>query len=87
MRFKQKKKYFEEILTENIAKPKELWKTLKSLRLPNKKISTTNICAENKNSFSFNSPSMAETFKKYCSSLAENLVLRLNHQLKHSISV
>ena len=32
---KQKKKqYLEEKLTENIAKPKELWRTLKSLGLP-----------------------------------------------------
>ena len=36
---KQKKKqYLEEKLSENIAKPKELWQTLKSLGLPNKRI-------------------------------------------------
>ena len=35
---KQKKKqYFEDKLSENIAKLKEIWQTLKSLELPNKK--------------------------------------------------
>ena len=33
----KKKRYFEEKFSENIAKPKELWQTLKSLGLPNKK--------------------------------------------------
>ena len=41
---KQKKKqYFEEKLSENAAKPKQLWQTLKSLGLPNKKNSPSNI--------------------------------------------
>ena len=35
---KKKKKYFEEKLTENTAKPKKLWQSLKSLELPNKKL-------------------------------------------------
>ena len=75
---KQKKKqYLEEKLSENIAKPKELWQTLKQLGLPNKKNSPLNICLKNKNSLLLDSPSIAETFKKYYSSLAENLVLKL----------
>ena len=75
---KQKKKqYLEKKLSENIAKPKELWQTLKQLGLPNKKNSPLNICLKNKNSLLLNSPSIAETFKKYYSSLAENLVLKL----------
>ena len=32
----KKRNYFETKLTENIGKPKELWKTLKALGLPNK---------------------------------------------------
>ena len=75
---KQKKKqYLEEKLSENIAKPKEFWQMLKSLGLTNKKNSPSNICLKNKNGFLFNSLSIAETFKKYYSSLAENLVLKL----------
>ena len=47
---KQKKKqYFKEKLSENIAKPKELCQTLKSLELPNIKNSSSNICLKNKN--------------------------------------
>ena len=73
----KKKQYFEEKLSENIAKPKELWQTLKSLGLPNKKNSPSNICLKDKNGLSFDSLSIAETFKKYYSSLAGNLVLKL----------
>ena len=41
---KQKKKqYLEEKLSENMAKPKQLYQTLKSLGLPNKKNSLSNI--------------------------------------------
>ena len=75
---KQKKKqYLEEKLSENIAKPKELWQILKSLGLPNKNNSPSNICLKNKNGLLFNPLSIAETFKKRYSSLAENLVLKL----------
>ena len=42
-----------EKLSENIAKPKELWQTLKSLGLPNKKNSSSNICLKNKNGLLF----------------------------------
>ena len=73
----KKKKYFEVKLAENIAKPKKLWLALKSLGLPNKKTSQSNICLKNIDGFLFNSFSIAETFKKYNSSLAENLVLKL----------
>ena len=56
---KQKKiEFYNAKLTENIGKPKELWKALKNLGLPSKKSPSTNICltkdsttifAENKN--------------------------------------
>ena len=62
----KKKKYFEENLAENIAKPKKLWQALKSIGLPNKKTSSTNICLENK-----------DYSTHFHSSLAENLVLKL----------
>ena len=35
---KNKKAYFEEKLKENTANPKKLWKTLKQLGLPEKKV-------------------------------------------------
>ena len=75
---KQKKKqYLVEKLSENIAKTKDFWQTLKSLGLPNKKNFPSNICLKNKNGLLFDSVSIAETFKSYYSSLAENLVLKL----------
>ena len=40
----KKRNYFETKLTENIGKPKELWKTLKALGLPNN-VSTETINA------------------------------------------
>ena len=72
----REKWYLEEKLSENKAKPKELSRTLKSLGLPNKKNYPSIICLKNKNGLSFDSLSTAETFKKYYSSLAENLVLK-----------
>ena len=42
---KQKKsQFYNEKLKENIGKPKELWKALKSLGLPSKKGTISNIC-------------------------------------------
>ena len=81
---KQKKKqYLQEKLSENIAKPNEIWQTLKSLRLPNKKNSLTNICLKNKNNLLYDLLSVAKTFKKYYSSSAENLVLKLPKPLNN----
>ena len=75
---KQKKKqYREEELSDDTAKPKELWQTLKSLGPPNKKNSPSNLCLKIKNGLLFDSLSIAETFKNYYYSLAENLVLIL----------
>ena len=73
----KKKKHFEKKLAQNIAKPKKLWQALKSLVLPNKKTSQSNICLENKDGLLFDSFLIAETFKKNHSSRAENLVLKL----------
>ena len=73
----RRKNGIEEKLSENIAKPKQLWQTLKSLELPNKKNSSSNICLKKKNGLSFDSLSIVETFKKYYSALAENVLLKL----------
>ena len=73
----EKKRYYEEKLSENTAKPKELWQPLKSLGLSIKKNSPSNICLKNKNGLSLDSLSTVETFKKYFSSLAQKLVLKL----------
>ena len=40
----KKNSYLEEKLSESIAKSKQLWQTLKSLGIPNKRNSPSNIC-------------------------------------------
>ena len=66
-----------------MAKPNELWQTLETLGLPNKKNSPSNICLKNKNDLLCDLLSVAETFKKYYSSSAENLVLKLRKPLNN----
>ena len=88
---RNKKQYLKEELSENIAKPKELWQTLKSLGLRNKKNSASNIRLKNKNGFLFDSMSIGETLKgeKYYCSLAGNVALKLHktfEQLWNTIS-
>ena len=61
----KKKAYFESNLTENIGKPKELWKSLKSLGLKFE-CSISNInCLENDKSANFNVKDIAKDFSAY----------------------
>ena len=72
-----KKAYFERKLNENIGKPKELWKSLKSLGLKfERSISNIN-CLENDKSANFDVKDTAEDFNAYFSNLAENLGSKL----------
>ena len=74
----KKKLYFERKLHENIAKPKELWKAIKSLGLPCKNSAVPNICLKDKDgSLNFEDSSNANTFKKFFENLANDLVLKL----------
>ena len=77
---KKKKIYYEEQLKNNIGKPKELWKSLKSLGSSNKKASSRNICLEdnnNNNNKSFDAKTNTEIFKTFFCELANNLVSKL----------
>ena len=65
-------------MEENIGKPKELWKTLKTLGLPSKKAPTTKICLKTNDTISFDDSTNASIFKKFYSNLAENLVSKLS---------
>ena len=63
----KKKLCFGRKLHENITKPKELWKAIKSVGLPCKNSAVPNICLKDKNS-SLNfedSCSNANTFKTF----------------------
>ena len=69
----KKKWYSESKLTENIGKPKELWKSLNSLGLKfERSISNIN-CLENDKSANFDVKDIAKYFTAYFSNLAENL--------------
>ena len=75
---KQKKSHFyKEKLKENIGKPKELWKALKSLGLPSKKGTISNICLKKDDKICFDDKTNANTFKEFFCNLASDLVAKL----------
>ena len=74
----KKKDFYQEKLRENVGKPKELWKALKSLGLPSKitPVSQVSLQDGGKNRLmkKTNNP-----FKNFCASLALNLFNKLPH--------
>ena len=64
-------------LTENIAKPKELWKTLSQLGLESKKKATSKICLKENGDIKFEPKSNCEVFKIFFETLSTNLVNKL----------
>ena len=68
MRYKirtKKKTYFENKLTENIGKPKELWKSLKYLGLKFEPSFSNINCLENDKSVNFDVKYIAKDFSAY----------------------
>ena len=59
------------------CKPKELWKALKSLGLPSKKGTISNICLKKDDKICFDDKTNANTFKEFFCSLASDLVAKL----------
>ena len=77
MIFNKKSSFFDKKLSESIGKPKDLWKALKSLWLPNK-ISSCEVSAlKINNTVEHDDNSVLEGFKNYYSTLTENLVKML----------
>ena len=70
---KRKKEFFENKLKENIAKPNDLWKTLKSIGLSKKFSVQTNAFEDNKH-LKYDLKSIAQTFAKFYFNLAESLL-------------
>ena len=62
---------------KNIGKPKQLWKALKSLGLPCKKGSISNICLKKDDKTSFDDKANANIFKEFFCNLASDLVAKL----------
>ena len=71
---KKKREFYETNLRQKINEPKELWRTLKSMGLPSKAVTASNICLKDKNEIVFNATKNCSIFEKYFSSLAHNLV-------------
>ena len=64
-------------LNKNIGKPKELWKSLKSLGLPPKQCSSSTICLKNDGVLLFDPKANSEIFGDFHSDLANDLVKKL----------
>ena len=64
-------------LNENIGKPKELWKSLKSLGSPSEKASPSTICLEKDGTLSFDFKTNAEIVRDFYSNLASDLLKKL----------
>ena len=74
---RKKRTYFQNKLTDNVGKPKELWKTLKNLGLSAKKTTSSNTCLKENGVNVFDSSATANIFKDFYSDLASNLVSKL----------
>ena len=74
---KEKKTFYKEKLKENIGKPRQLWKALKSLGLRCKKGSISSICLKKDDKTSFDGKTNANTFKEFFCNLASDLVAKL----------
>ena len=73
MTLKKKKSYFEEELGKNRNKPKEFWKTLKSLGLGSDKARQSKISLKKDGDIQFKALENANTFKRFYSELAGGL--------------
>jgi len=64
-------------LDQSIGKPKDLWKTVKSLGLSSKTNGGSKICLKTNGNLSFDPKTNADTFMKFYSNLASDLVKKL----------
>ena len=77
MILKKKKSYFEEELGKNRNKPKELWKTLKSLGLSSDKARRSKISLNKDGAIQFEILENVNTFKRFYTELAEGFQEKL----------
>ena len=74
---KEKKNCVVGKLNENIGKPKELWKSLKSLGLPSKQDKPSKTCLKTDGEHCFDDKINSNVFKNFFSNLATELVKKL----------
>ena len=77
MILKKKKPYVKEELGKNRNKPKDLWNTLKSLGLSSDKARKSKISLKRDGAIQFEALENVNTFKRFCSKLAEDLQEKL----------
>ena len=71
------KQFFKEKLSETIGKPKELWKSVKSLGMPNKTIISNFNAIEENDTLTYDTRSIPKIFKNLFSNLAKSLLIKL----------
>ena len=75
----KKRDFYQEKLRENVGKPKELWKALKSLGLPSKITPVSQVSLKDGETISFDEKTNNNSFKNFYANLALNLVSKLPH--------
>ena len=75
----KKRDFYHEKLRENVGKPKELWKALKSLGLPSKITPVSQVSLKDGETISFDEKTNNNSFKNFYAYLALNLVNKLPH--------
>ena len=73
----KKRNFFTTKLSENVGKPKELWKTLRKLGLPSKERPISAMSLKKEGNVVFDGKSICEILKDFFSNLATNLVKKL----------
>ena len=74
----EKKTHIEIKVKENTVDPKSLWKTLKQLGLPEKKLPCTDVCLKTKEELKFDPFTISELLKKFYSNRVNGLVLKFD---------
>ena len=72
----KKQASFEEKLSETIGRPKELWKSLKALGMPNKTIISNFNAIEENDNLTYDTRSIFNIFKNFFSNLAKSLLIK-----------
>ena len=75
----KEREFYQEKLRENVGKPKELWKALKSLGLPSKITPVSQVSLKDGETISFDEKTNNNSFKNFYANLALNLVNKLPH--------
>ena len=69
--------FFDEKLSESVAKPKELWNTLKSLGMPKKTVVSNFNAIDYNKSLTYDIKTMSKVFKNLFSNLAKSFLDKL----------